>query len=65
MSACALLKPVTLPPGRAKLFTSPPTNGSAPPAITIGMSVVTARAERARGSTRTNTANFSRKNSLA
>jgi hypothetical protein len=38
---------VTLPPGRDKLASSPPCTGSLPPAITIGMIVVAARAARA------------------
>ena len=44
------LTPVTLPPGRLRLATSPLWTGSPPIAKTIGMSAVAAFAARAAGS---------------
>src|SRR5262249_55182976 len=49
VSAAMLEKPVMLPPGRAKLVTSPTAIGSATAAITIGMVVVACFAARAHG----------------
>src|SRR5262245_19512792 len=49
VSAAMLEKPVILPPGRAKLVTSPTAIGSATAAITIGMVVVACFAARAHG----------------
>jgi hypothetical protein len=49
VSAAMLEKPVMLPPGRAKLVTSPTPIGSATAAITIGIVVVACFAARAHG----------------
>ena len=48
-SVVALVRPVTLPPGRARLAASPLSTGSATAAITIGISLVAALAARVAG----------------
>ena len=45
-SAATLSTPVTLPPGRLRLATSPVATGSEPPVKTIGMVAVAAFAAR-------------------
>src|SRR6478736_2620648 len=46
---CKVVVPVTLPPGRLRLVTSPSVTGSAPTAKTIGIVVVAALAANAAG----------------